>query len=193
MTSDSSQTIKKRILDAASHLFVRGGYNGLSMREIAEMVGISKPALYYHYKDKDDLILAMLIDCLEEYIGLLDHGLKTSTSTYESLEGIVQSIFALPDEKRALIYMAEQEVVHLSTQSRDQFNRLYQEKFINKIKRIFEEGMVCGELRQMDVALVTHLFLGMVFPFFRHPIGNVKNLSDITLSIFFNGVAQQHV
>ena len=192
MADDSTPVIKKRILDAAAHLFVAGGYNGLSMREIAGAVGITKPALYYHYKDKDDLILAMLINCLEEYIHLLDANLNTSRGTYAALEGIIQSIFMLSEEKRALIYMAEQEAVHLSTQSRDQFNRLYREKFVDKVKRIFEEGMSNGELRRMDAALVTHLFLGMIFPFLRHSIENVKDLSNITLSIFFNGVAQPH-
>lgn len=189
MADETPVTVKQRIIHAAAILFVNGGYNGLSMREIAEAVGITKPALYYHFKDKDELILAVLLETLEEYHLLLEKQAHPSKSVYCILEGFIYSIFSLPTEKRALIYMAEQEIVHLSAQSRAQFYTLYRTKFIDKITRIFEAGMLGGELRVMDASLLTHMFLGLIFPFFRYPIEDVKSLCESTLNVFFNGAA----
>ena len=45
----------EEILEAAAQAFARNGYDGTSLSEIAEVVGIKTPALYYHFKSKRDL------------------------------------------------------------------------------------------------------------------------------------------
>jgi AcrR family transcriptional regulator len=60
---EPSGATRRRILDVALELFVEQGYDRTSLREIAERLGFSKAALYYHYKAKDD-ILASLADSL---------------------------------------------------------------------------------------------------------------------------------
>lgn len=46
---------KPRILETAITLFSMKGYSGVSMRDIAREVGISPPALYNHFDNKDAL------------------------------------------------------------------------------------------------------------------------------------------
>jgi AcrR family transcriptional regulator len=53
---------RKRILDAALALFAEKGYEATSMREIAEQLGITKPALYYHFDSKEDIVRSLLAD-----------------------------------------------------------------------------------------------------------------------------------
>jgi AcrR family transcriptional regulator len=48
--------IRKLIMDAARELFVSEGYDGVSMRRIAERIEYSPTAIYFHFKDKDALI-----------------------------------------------------------------------------------------------------------------------------------------
>lgn len=48
---------KKDILKLAIPLFARGGYNGVSMRQIAKKVGINAASLYYHFPDKQTLYI----------------------------------------------------------------------------------------------------------------------------------------
>lgn len=50
---------KERILDVALELFIEKGYEGTSLREIAEELGVTKAALYYHYASKDDILMAL--------------------------------------------------------------------------------------------------------------------------------------
>ena len=51
---------RAEILAVASELFVEQGYEGTSLREIAERLGITKAALYYHFPSKDDMLLALI-------------------------------------------------------------------------------------------------------------------------------------
>ena len=51
---------RERILDEARTRFLSNGYAETSMQEIADAVGMTKPALYYHFKDKQDLLLAVM-------------------------------------------------------------------------------------------------------------------------------------
>jgi AcrR family transcriptional regulator len=50
---------RERILDVALELFNDQGYDGTSLREIAERLGITKAALYYHFERKEDILLEL--------------------------------------------------------------------------------------------------------------------------------------
>jgi AcrR family transcriptional regulator len=50
---------RERILDVALELFNEQGYEGTSLREIAERLGVTKAALYYHFKSKEEILLAL--------------------------------------------------------------------------------------------------------------------------------------
>lgn len=50
---------RERILDVALELFVEKGYEKTSLRDIAEQLGITKAALYYHFERKQDILLEL--------------------------------------------------------------------------------------------------------------------------------------
>lgn len=64
---------KERIMEIALRMFSERGYEAVSIRDICNEVGIKESTLYYHFKNKQD-ILDSLIAKFEEYIkGLLCH------------------------------------------------------------------------------------------------------------------------
>jgi AcrR family transcriptional regulator len=60
--SDREMGTRARIQQVALELFTRNGYEATSLREIAEQVGVTKAALYYHFKTKDDIISSLVDD-----------------------------------------------------------------------------------------------------------------------------------
>jgi AcrR family transcriptional regulator len=58
-TGAVSGETRQRILDVALDLFVEQGYEKTSLREIAERVGVTKAALYYHFQSKEDIITTL--------------------------------------------------------------------------------------------------------------------------------------
>ncbi|MBR6645941.1 MAG: TetR/AcrR family transcriptional regulator, partial [Clostridia bacterium] len=59
-------TTKSRILDEALVMFAENGYKGTNLRDLAAQLGLSKSALYKHYKSKED-IWNCLLDRMEGY------------------------------------------------------------------------------------------------------------------------------
>lgn len=53
------KSTRDRILDIALDLFIEKGFDKTSLREIAEQLGFSKAALYYHFASKDDILMAL--------------------------------------------------------------------------------------------------------------------------------------
>src|SRR5215468_11310071 len=59
---------RARLLGLALQLFAEQGYEQTSLREIAERLGVTKAALYYHFKSKEDIVRSLV----EDYIGQID-------------------------------------------------------------------------------------------------------------------------
>ncbi len=59
----------RKILRSARSVFLNDGYNGLSLRRVADIAGISLGNLTYYFKAKADLFESMINDVLEEYSG----------------------------------------------------------------------------------------------------------------------------
>jgi AcrR family transcriptional regulator len=81
------QGTRERILDIALDLFIDKGFDKTSLREIAEKLGFSKAALYYHFASKDDILLALhdrVHDILHEALARLG-GHETSVVSWSSL------------------------------------------------------------------------------------------------------------
>ena len=62
------EEVRQKILDAARELFMSEGYEKVTMRRIAEAIEYSPTAIYLHFEDKDDLVLAL---CREDFGRLL--------------------------------------------------------------------------------------------------------------------------
>ncbi len=60
LVPDTLEGTKKRIIRITSDLFSERSYLGVSMSDIAERVGITKPALYYHFSSKMELYAEVL-------------------------------------------------------------------------------------------------------------------------------------
>ncbi|MEU1279320.1 helix-turn-helix domain-containing protein [Streptomyces sp. NPDC005805] len=53
---------RQRIQDVALELFAEQGYEKTSLREIAEALDVTKAALYYHFKTKEDIVVSLFTD-----------------------------------------------------------------------------------------------------------------------------------
>jgi len=66
MTEPTRGGTRERIQQVALELFAEQGYDKTSLREIADRLGVTKAALYYHYKTKEDILTSALEDYMAE-------------------------------------------------------------------------------------------------------------------------------
>ncbi len=65
---------RERIQSVALELFAEHGYEKTSLREIAERLGVTKAALYYHFKSKEDIVRSFTEDYVHELDALIAWG-----------------------------------------------------------------------------------------------------------------------
>lgn len=184
---------RERAIDEATRLFVEHGYHAISMRAIAERTGVSKAGLYYHFRDKEDLFLAILTANLEQIEAIVAQARAEEATTRARISRMMRDIGARAPEQRAIIRLASQELSQLSPQAQQAFVQSYHQRFTGQIEAVLVDGIAASDIRPVDTRLATWILLGMMFPFFY--TGNTQHLApteqsiDLMVSIFFDGVA----
>ena len=185
--------LRQQILSTAKILFIQQGYHGLSMRQIAEALGVSKAALYYHFRDKEELLLAILDSYLDQMETSLQKIRQEQVGARRQIRTLVELILFQPADQRAVIRLSSQEMAQLSQPARQAFDRAYHRKFLDPIRSIFQEGIQSGELRPVDPTVATWALLGMMYPYF-YPAHSSELLPPVEVAerlvqIFLDGVA----
>jgi AcrR family transcriptional regulator len=92
---------KKEILKAATLLFATNGFIETSMTEVAKMTGTASATIFYHFKSKEDLFLAVLNSVKDGILDEFSHyfGEKKFTTGFEMLEGTVSFYLYLAGNK----------------------------------------------------------------------------------------------
>ncbi len=192
--NDTEKDLSEKILDTAKNLFVNQGYHGMSMREISDALGVSKAALYYHFKDKEELFLAILRIYLNEMSNTLDRLMIEPVSSAEKIRLFIEYVLTQPAEQRAIIRLASQEINQLSSETRKTFGSIYQDQFIDKLQAILQEGMEQGDLRRMPGDVAVWALLGIMFPYFypSHSIDSAISTETIqeVVRIILNGISR---
>jgi AcrR family transcriptional regulator len=63
------QEVRRAILQAASELFMKHGYQNFSLRQVAEQIGYSPGTIYLYFADKDAILMAIMAEGIERFTG----------------------------------------------------------------------------------------------------------------------------
>lgn len=96
---EKSERSRRAVLDAALHLFSHQGFQGTTMREIAQRAGVSTGNVYHHFPDKDALFHA-----------LLDEWVRMVQSPQFPFSRVLQSAPQFPDNIEELGFAARDSV-----------------------------------------------------------------------------------
>ena len=192
MTDTPPTSTRDLILHEATTLFLERGYHGISMREIAARVGVSKASLYYHFRDKEQLFLAILHANIDLITNIVDRARQEPT-TRQQIRRMLFDLAQQAPRQHAMIRLASQEIGNLSPAARQTFVQHYHSHFIHTITAMLQAGIDAGELKVMDARQATWLLLGMMYPFLypRHAdaAGSLSDAVALIADIFFDGAA----
>lgn len=90
------------ILDVASKHFSKAGFSSASLEEIASEVGITKPAIYYHFKDKSALYEAVLLKHLEPLAKRVEEAVSLKTDVEDKLVAYIEAFGEFLKERSCL-------------------------------------------------------------------------------------------
>jgi AcrR family transcriptional regulator len=106
--AEARGTARERLLDAAARVFAERGYRAASVEEIASAAGVTKGAVYWSFKGKEDLFLALIGERVDrrarELIGVTEHAPRE----IETAPLISRGISSFADEQQALILLLQE-------------------------------------------------------------------------------------
>jgi AcrR family transcriptional regulator len=105
LSADERRAQLERI---AGRMFADGGYHGVSMEQLADAAGVSKPVLYQHFPSKRDLYLALVRDAVHEMEERVRAALEGTSDNRARVERATAAYFAFVDDPRfRLVFAAE--------------------------------------------------------------------------------------
>lgn len=97
---------RTRILDAALELFSEHGFDGTTLQQIADRLGFTKAALYYHFRSKDDLLQALIAPAAVGLDALLDTYEGEPDTPGQRRRFVTDYVDFLLEQRRLISYMA---------------------------------------------------------------------------------------
>ncbi len=91
MSTDRQHT-KTEIMDIAIPLFADGGYAGVSMRQLAQAVGIKAASLYHHFPDKQTLYIEALAQAFSKHADFMNESFTLKSSPKQRLNQLIQRL-----------------------------------------------------------------------------------------------------
>ena len=79
------EEFRREILDSAREIFINDGYDGFSMRRLAEKIDYSPTTIYLYFKNKDDLLFAICEEFFADFFTELNHIRSFSQDPVETL------------------------------------------------------------------------------------------------------------
>ena len=129
----------------AARLFAEQGYQGTSLADLAQELGVQKPSLYHHIASKQELLHETMRDGAAAFHGALD-GIPEELPATEKIRLALRAHLAVVAGQLDIATVFVREWRHLSGERRDRFvaeRRRYEER----IRALFREGREHGELR----------------------------------------------
>ena len=112
---------RQRIQDVALELFAEQGYEKTSLREIAERLEVTKAALYYHFKTKEEITVSIFTDLTKPIEDLIEWG-RSQPHTLETKHELVRRYSRALSEAAPLFrFMQENQATVRELQIGDSF------------------------------------------------------------------------
>jgi AcrR family transcriptional regulator len=177
---DADQDVAEQILCRAAVLFYERGFDATSIRDLAEATGISSSTLYHHYRNKQEILYAVVHRFMRAFNGAIIPTLRdTERSPSERLDEAVRLHLEISDARRAELLRVNHTRASLNEAQVRELTRL-QWAYQDAVKHVIEEGRAAGEFATDDVDLATMAILDMlngVRAWFRH--SGALSLNDV--------------
>ena len=153
---------REKLLETAIRIFAEKGYAGTSVREIVEQAGVSKPVLYYYFKSKEGLFLAILDLAENLQKDLLAGVLRSTGNVLDRLLILYRQVSTGINENRNLYKMIHGLIFGPPQGAPDYDFVRYHRHMINAIQKIYEAGVAGGEVKKTADGEVAYLVLSLI-------------------------------
>lgn len=161
-SASPDKAVRTRLLTGATELFTRKGYAATTVREIVASAGVTKPVLYYYFRNKEGIYFELLRETFTEFEALLSTFRDGPGTAIERLLRLSDQVFSLFLDKIGVARLMFS-IYYGPPQGAPFFDfDVFHFKFQDLIRHLLEEGIRTGEFAKNNLEEMTWAILGPI-------------------------------
>lgn len=163
MTAQEKSDKREQLINAAEELFAEKGFDGTSVRDIAQKADVNLAMISYYFGSKEKLLLVLIEQRFSSSAELLEEMVKNKElSSWEKIEKVIEYYVEKILNGRKFHAIINQE--YNTDRSREIIDLITSIKMKNYslINQIIEEGVQKGEFRKIDTEMTMASMMGTI-------------------------------
>ncbi|MBR1604740.1 MAG: TetR family transcriptional regulator [Alphaproteobacteria bacterium] len=196
-TKEEAEQTRKDILQAALNMFCEKGYTATTLDEIAKSIHLTKGAVYWYFRNKPDILKALIIEDFE--------------ATRAQLESFMPAPQTLEDLKRHFMFLAEKVDTDVTFRKflyflllqmewsvglMNSFHDIIEElnrRLTETIQHALENAQKCGKIAaDLDVTATTYtihaMWSGLLFQKLQHQESSLQETANYSFDFIINAL-----
>ncbi len=151
---------KKEIFNAIIEIISQKGISYISTTEITKKIGISQPAIYKHFKNKDEIILYFIDELKNELKKIIDFANK-GKDIFEKIQRLYEAHFKFVESTKVIPRIVFSDEIHdiKTDKKRIKFKEVCFDYYRNEITKIFLEENINREKAELYAQILLGSFL----------------------------------
>jgi AcrR family transcriptional regulator len=159
---EPDEQVRTRLLNAAVRVFDRKGYHAASVREIADLAGVTKPALYYHFGSKEGLLLAILTQAERQFAEAVASAATRPGTARDRITALCEDIYALFGKNVPVARVAHAVLLGPPDGAPPFDITAFEVRFRESIEQIAAQGIASGEIRDVEARDIALAVMGIL-------------------------------
>lgn len=187
--------VKEAVMAAAVQLFARYGYHAAPLRDIASIAGIQAASIYYHYANKQALLVEIMATYMQRLNSNLEKILRDYSDPQQRLHEAIANHIRLHTSYKDEFFIIDTEIRALEGENRASILAL-RDTYEALLQELLRDGVERGVFRRSDVKVSSYAIIAMcteVATWFR-PGGrlSVQQVVDIYSQMITGGLLADH-
>lgn len=184
---------RQYIFESAARVFTQKGYHKTTVEEIAAAIGVSKGTIYYYFKNKEELYLAIIREGVDLFHEQLAKTAEGPAGPQDKIKELIRGHFIFCGREKDLVFLFLKEL------GSTDFSREILADMLAKCLKVFrdviEEGISKGVFRPVNSEITTSALFGMLTITAFHYLSYSREIplepvSTALEDIFFNGICR---
>lgn len=181
---------RREILDVAERLFWEKGFHAASMEDVADAIGLTKPAIYHYFRSKDDILVEIRQSTIDQMFELTDGLVEGDGEPVDKLRDVLVAHTEVVLRRRRANKVYHEEAGSLPA-DRERAIRAAERAYEDIVRGLYADGVAAGQLRNADPGIAVAILLGAInwsYRWFR-PRGELRapEMAELIVSILLEG------
>ena len=146
-TREHTSVRRHQIIDAARKVILERGSENITIKALADEVGLSEAAIYRHFYQKQDVLLFLIDDIGESLLNDLKYASGPKSSSLSRIGSILRKHISSVEQRRGVSFQIIAEIVSLGNkQLNERVSRII-ERYTSELESLINDGIESAEIR----------------------------------------------